>query len=140
MHLKSPLCHNKEEIDLGLACSPIPFSLEPRRTDRRTHTQRERAESVHEFIRLLASASFLQRSRCTHALGLFPGPPAPYVHEFVCDRLIWFLNLDWKHTSKFRLPFYFYLTSSQLSIQKQTYSYRGELCFRKIPREPKRGA
>lgn len=34
MHLKSPLCHNKKEIDLWLACSPIPFGLKRRPTDR----------------------------------------------------------------------------------------------------------
>lgn len=44
MHLKSPLCHNKTEIDLWLASSPTPFSSERMQTDgwtdgyARTHT------------------------------------------------------------------------------------------------------
>lgn len=33
MHLKSPLCHNKTEIDLLLASSPIRFSSEQMQTD-----------------------------------------------------------------------------------------------------------
>lgn len=75
MHLKSPLCHNKEEIDLGLACSPIPFSPKPRRMDGRTHTQHthtHRAESVHEFIQLLASASFLTKQQVHPRTGSLP--------------------------------------------------------------------
>lgn len=36
MHLKSPLRHNKTEIHLWLASSPIPFSSEQMQTDRRT--------------------------------------------------------------------------------------------------------
>lgn len=37
MHLKSPLCHNKKEIDLWLAWAPSPFA-KPIWTHKQTHT------------------------------------------------------------------------------------------------------
>lgn len=63
MHLKSPLCHNKKEIDLWLACSPIPLA-EPRRTHKLVRTQLNQFMEI-VFICLLDPSSVFQSSRCT---------------------------------------------------------------------------
>lgn len=93
MHLKSPLCHNKTEIDLWLASSPTPFSSERMQTDGWTdgwtdmhaHTQTQTCTYTHSlspkrtvFIRLLDQVSTEQSSRCTHAEVHFPAPESQF--------------------------------------------------------------
>lgn len=81
MHLKSPLRHNKTEIHLWLASSPIPFSSEQMQTDGRicmhTHT-RTYTHSVQKELCLLDQVSSEQSSRCTHAEVHFPAPESQF--------------------------------------------------------------
>lgn len=82
MHLKSPLGHNKTEIDLWFASSAVPLSSEQKQmdgwvngpTDGRTHSQQKKTV----FIRLLDQASAEQSSRCAHAEVRVPAPPSHF--------------------------------------------------------------
>lgn len=155
MHLKSPLCHNKTEIDLWFASSPIPFSSKRMQTDgwtdgyththtthmhARTHTgtyTHSRSVQQELFIRLLDQESGEQSSRCTHAGGSLPCTTVPILQSCSCIKASQSLRHNWRQlvqkTNVSPLQQLWFLDANLLP-RCCTYSTRGLLFLSSVTR------
>lgn len=80
----------KRKLIWGSLALPFPLAPSP---DGWTDTHTQRAESVHEFIQLLASTSFLTKQQVHPRTGSLPWTTTTLcAWGFMCDSLIRFLN------------------------------------------------